>query len=128
MMRIGEVILHSFLSLRQTLVDDCGLQVISKIASLWALELSGCDYFDGPGLAQLERLSGLERLELNLTNLSDTDLQYLSRLKQLKEIGLNWNGFSLAKDMQRLREMFRVTSDGIQELQGQLPNCKFITH
>ena len=41
------------ISLRQTLVDDRGLQVISKIASLWALELSGCEHFDGPGLRNL---------------------------------------------------------------------------
>ncbi len=109
------------ISLRQTLVNHQGLAVISKFPSLWALVLSGCEHLDGPGLAQLERSPNLERLELNLTNLSDSDLPSLARLKQLKNLDFNWNDFSL-NDIQRLREASRLTTDGIEELQKQLPN------
>jgi hypothetical protein len=109
-------------SLRQTLVDGQGLAVISKFPSLWALVLSGCEHLDGPGLAQLEKSQNLERLELNLTNLSDADLPYLARLKQLKNLDFDWNDFSLSDDMQRLRESYRLTADGIEELRIQLPN------
>ena len=108
--------------LRQTLVDGQGLAVISKFPSLWALTLSGCEHLDGPGLAQLEKSQNLERLELNLTNLSDADLPYLTRLKQLKNLDFDWNDFSLSDDMQRLRESYRLTADGIEELRIQLPN------
>ena len=87
-------------------VDDGVLRYLRSLNEMRDLGLIGSDVSD---LVELRNLHDLHYLHLESTNVSDAGLEQLSHLQRLKHLGLNNS---------------RVTPEGVQAIQRQLPNCK----
>lgn len=90
-------------------VDDGVLRYLRSLKEMRDVGMIGSDITD---LVELRNLHDLHYLHLESTNVSDAGLEQLSNLRQLKHLGLNNS---------------KVTPEGVQAIQRQLPNCK-VTH
>ncbi len=77
---LGESFFHevSWLSLRNTKIDDDGLQCIAGVANLEALELDGSRVTDG-SVGALKRLPRLKELDLRFTRISDAGVAEIQK-------------------------------------------------
>lgn len=94
------------------LTDD-GLAYLARIPSLVRLHLSA-PQVTAAGLASLAELPSLKFLELQWIRVTDEDLPHLMSLTSLEELVPGKMG------------MWKVSNEGLAELQAALPNCTFI--
>jgi Leucine-rich repeat (LRR) protein len=77
------------LELRETSIDDDGLEVISRMPKLTWLDISECRLVTADGIAKLARLTGLTYLELReIKKVRDESFAELGTLTAMKELNL----------------------------------------
>ena len=91
-------------------ITDKGLLSLSRLRQLREFELRKTGV-QGPGLAVLENMPNLESLSLWDSNVDNSGLPHLKKLRQLKRLVVG-------------RTM--LTPDAIQELRDALPDCEVI--
>jgi len=101
------------LVLSSTQITDAGLVHIQEMAELHTLQLNGCENLTDAGIGHLSGLKNLQVLNLNATQITDAGLPHLARLTNLQQLDLG--------------NCLKVSMDGIQTLQAELPACT-ITH
>mgnify|MGYP001158258526 CR=1 FL=1 len=97
------------LVLSSTQITDAGLVHIQKMAELHTLQLNGCENLTDAGIVHLSGLKNLQVLNLNATQITDAGLPHLARLTNLQQLDLG--------------NCLKVSMDGIQTLQTELPAC-----
>lgn len=97
---------------------DWGLQELVALERLEFLDLSNMPQVTGDILAVAGQLSRLEGLGLQLTTLTDTDLNHLRGLKQLRQMTLHYTG--------EATDAPRLTPEGLQAF-ADLPELKKLT-
>src|SRR5213083_97584 len=66
-------------------IGDGELELLSRLTSLRALDISGCEAVTDAGIAKLIRLSSLNELKMGLCRkVTDQALEYISRLEHLE--------------------------------------------
>ena len=97
------------LVLSSTQITDAGLVHIQEMAELHTLQLNGCENLTDAGIVHLSGLKNLQVLNLNATQITDAGLPHLARLTNLQQLDLG--------------NCLKVSMDGIQTLQAELPAC-----
>ena len=97
------------LVLSSTQITDAGLVHIQEMAELHTLQLNGCENLTDAGIVHLSGLKNLQVLNLNATQITDAGLPHLARLTNLQQLDLG--------------NCLKVSMDGIQTLQTELPAC-----
>ena len=97
------------LVLSSTQITDAGLVHVQKMAELHTLQLNGCENLTDAGIVHLSDLNNLQVLNLNATQITDAGLPHLARLTNLQQLDLG--------------NCLKVSMDGIQTLQAELPAC-----
>ena len=97
------------LVLSSTQITDAGLVHVQEMAELHTLQLNGCENLTDTGMVHLSGLKNLQVLNLNATQITDAGLPHLARLTNLQQLDLG--------------NCLKVSMDGIQTLQAELPAC-----
>jgi hypothetical protein len=93
-------------------VTDKGVRRVCQLKKLRVLYLTG-NRITNVGLKSLATLKNIERLHLRSVGIDDLGLKHLGLLKKLQSLRLYRT---------------KVTSNGVQRLQKQLPNCKIFCY
>jgi hypothetical protein len=118
-----------------TKTTDDTLRYLASLPHLQTLRLQCALKVTDNGLARLEGLSGLQRLWLGYTNITDAALVHLKNLTNLEElhIGVYRSEFSdpglaYLKGLKKLKSLAlnytKVSDQAVQDLQQSLPDCK----
>lgn len=97
------------LVLSSTQITDAGLVHVHEMAELHTLQLNGCENLTDTGMVHLSGLKNLQVLNLNATQITDAGLPHIARLTNLQQLDLG--------------NCLKVSMDGIQTLQAELPAC-----
>ena len=97
------------LVLSSTQITDAGLVHVQEMAELHTLQLNGCENLTDTGMVHLSGLKNLQVLNLNATQITVAGLPHLARLTNLQQLDLG--------------NCLKVSMDGIQTLQAELPAC-----
>ena len=117
------------LVLSSTVLHGEQLEQLRSLESLVSLKLEGCTSLTMEGMRQLNQLTGLKKLQLNHTNLSDQHLLSLTGLEQLELLDLRVNESLTDQGMEVLAGMSQLTDlslfycpgirgEGLQQLAG----------
>jgi hypothetical protein len=101
------------LDLEGTLVSNLGIFHLSSLASLTSLRLSNCDRINDGCIPFLNRLTSLQCLYINGTDMSLEGLNYLNRLNDLSVLGIS-------------ASQVEVCPEAFQKLRRLSPNCKTV--
>lgn len=114
-------------------ISDTQIQSLLELRRLETLGLFGCDVRDAD-IGSLSQLPRLIALSLAWTGISDAGVKELKNVKSLRILDLNHTavtdeGIDTIKNMKSLRTVFLngtgVTERKLEELEAQLPNCRF---
>ncbi|CAL8997803.1 unnamed protein product, partial [Prunus brigantina] len=123
LIRVWEDSHGTFLSELKTLVlshSDCLKQLpdFSRLPSLEELILRGCKSLSWKQCSMMRRLGKLKLLDLGYCNLTEDEvLAHLGRIRTLKILGLDGNGFKWVDFLRDLSELEELTLNDCKNLQ-----------
>lgn len=123
----------SWLTISNTSVDDEGLLDVANLNKLETLWLSGCAISD-EGLFNLKQFGTLKTLWLQETDVSDVGLRHLTKFQLLEQllltdcIGISDASVSYLSRLTNLKSLglwrTKISPDGINAIQMALPDCE----